>query len=55
VGECVLVPAVADSVELYSEGAATLLEVTVDTQGWDDAPSTDRDWVARFVGDGEGL
>ena len=36
VGECVLVPAVADSVELFCEGAAKLLEVTVDTTGWDD-------------------
>lgn len=29
-GECVLVPAVADSVELFSEGYAKLLEVTID-------------------------
>ena len=48
-GECVLVPAVADSVELFCEGEARLLEVTVDTTGWDDTePQTD--WVAQFVG-----
>ena len=49
-GECVLVPAVADSVELFCEGPAKLLEVTVDTTGWDDAPRTDGDWMAQFVG-----
>lgn len=31
-GECVLVPAVADSVELFSEGPAKLLEVYIDTK-----------------------
>ncbi|MBR4739068.1 MAG: class I mannose-6-phosphate isomerase [Bacteroidales bacterium] len=57
VGECVLVPAVADSVELFCEinpttgtRAAKLLEVTIDTSGWDDAPSEDNDWVAQFIG-----
>ncbi len=50
VGECVLVPAVADSVELFCEGPAKLLEVTIDTEGWDDAPSTEGDWVAQFIG-----
>lgn len=49
-GECVLVPAVADSVELFCEGPAQLLEVTIDTTGWDDAPRTDGDWMAQFVG-----
>ena len=49
-GECVMVPAVADSVELFSEGPAKLLEVTVDTAGWTDAPRTDGDWLAQFVG-----
>lgn len=49
-GECVLVPAVADSVELFCEGPAKFLEVTIDTSGWNDAPSTDNDWIARFVG-----
>ena len=33
-GECVLVPAVADQVELFCEGPAKLLEVTIDTTGW---------------------
>ena len=50
VGECVLVPAVADSVELFCEGPAKLLEVTIDTAGWDDAPSEENDWVAQFIG-----
>ena len=49
-GECVLVPAVADSVELFSEGHAKLLEVRIDTTGWNDAPRTDNDWLAQFVG-----
>ena len=49
-GECVLVPAVADSVELFSEGPAKLLEVTVDTTGWNDAPSAEGDLLASFIG-----
>ena len=53
-GECVLVPAVADSVELFCEGPAKLLEITIDTTGWDDAPSMANDWVAQFVGDLKG-
>ena len=52
-GECVLVPAVADSVELFCEGPAKLLEVTVDTVGWTDAPRADNDWLAEFVGGGK--
>ena len=50
VGECALVPAVADSVELFCEGEAKLLEVTIDTTGWTDAPRDDNDWLAQFVG-----
>ena len=50
VGECVLVPAVADSVELFCEGPAKLLEVTIDTTDWDDVPNMDNDWVAQFIG-----
>lgn len=49
-GECVLVPAVADSVELFCEGPAKLLEVTVDTTDWNDAPRTEGDWMAQFIG-----
>lgn len=49
-GECVLVPAVAESVELFCEGPARLLEVTVDTAGWNDAPRSDNDWLAQFMG-----
>ena len=50
VGECVLVPAVADSVELFCEGPAKLLEVIIDTTDWTDGPSEENDWVAQFVG-----
>ena len=50
VGECVLVPAVADSVELFCEGPAKLLEVTIDTADWTDGPSEENDWVAQFIG-----
>lgn len=50
VGECVLVPAVADSVELFCEGPAKLLEVTIDTTDWTDGPSEENDWVAQFIG-----
>ncbi len=49
-GECVLVPAVADHVELFCEGPAKLLEVTIDTTGWEDDPNCGNDWVAQFVG-----
>ena len=48
-GECVLVPAVADSVELFCEGPAKFLEVTIDTTGWNDEPMQE-DWVAQFIG-----
>ncbi len=47
-GECVLVPAAADSVELFCEGPAKLLEITIDTTDWHDAPNTDNDWLATF-------
>ena len=49
-GECVLVPAVADSVELFCEGSAKLLEVSIDTTDWHDAPRADNDWIAQFIG-----
>lgn len=51
-GECVLVPAVAETVELFSEGTAKLLEVFVDPAQWvDDGRSHlgDRDWLAEFA------
>ena len=47
-GECVLVPAVADNVELFCEGPSKLLEITIDTSNWHDAPNTDNDWLATF-------
>ena len=52
-GECVLVPAVADEVELYAEGAAKLLEVYIDPAQYGDEEllhKDDRDWLAQFVG-----
>ena len=54
-GECVLVPAVADTVELYSEGPAKLLEVYVDPEQWNEEGvnhSNDFDWTAQFIGSG---
>lgn len=51
-GECVLVPAAADIVELYSEGPAKLLEVYVDPDQWDEEGTDhthDFDWLAEFV------
>ena len=50
-GECVLVPAVADTVELYAESEAKLLEVYIDPASYSDDEllhKDDRDWVARF-------
>ena len=49
VGECVLVPATADSVELFCEGESRLLEITIDTSDWKDA-EPQNDWMAQFVG-----
>lgn len=51
-GECVLVPAVADEVELYSEGPAKLLEVYVDPAQWVENGANhthDFDWLATFT------
>ena len=48
-GECVLVPAAADEVELFCEGPAKLLEVYIDTTDWTDEMPQD-DWVAQFIG-----
>lgn len=51
-GECVLVPAVAETIELFCEGPAKLLEVYVDPAQWtDDGRShrADRDWLAEFA------
>ncbi|GEM_PF-45450 len=52
-GECVLVPAVADRVELFCEGSAKLLEIYADPKQWtDDSRSHlhDMDWTARYIG-----
>lgn len=51
-GECVLVPAVADIVELFSEGPAKVLEVYIDPSQYGDDElrhKDDLDWVAQFV------
>lgn len=51
-GECVLVPAVAETVELFCEGPAKLLEVYIDPSQYSDDEllhKSDRDWIAQFV------
>lgn len=51
-GECVLVPAVAETVELFCEGPAKLLEVYIDPNQYSDDEllhKSDRDWIAQFV------
>jgi len=51
-GECVLVPAVAETVELFSQGEAKLLEIYIDPDKYDGPNrSEDLDWVAQFVGE----
>lgn len=40
IGECTLVPAVADNAELFCEGKATLMEVTIDTSSWEAGGNT---------------
>ena len=50
-GECVLVPAVADTVELFPEGRAKLLEVYIDPAQWTDTTRShihDNDWIAKM-------
>ena len=50
-GECVLVPAVADSVELFAKGKARLLEVYIDPDQWKGESrnhSHDNDWLAEL-------
>ena len=54
-GECVLVPAVAEMVELYTEGPAKLLEIYVDPDMWTEEDvnhAHDFDWIAQFIGNG---
>lgn len=50
-GECVLVPAIADTLELFSATKAKLLEVYIDPEQWKgESPghSHDNDWLAQF-------
>lgn len=52
-GECVLVPAVADGVELFCEGPAKLLEIYADPDQWvDNGRSHARDYelMATYIG-----
>ena len=52
-GECVLVPAVAETVELFSEKSAKLLEIYVDPSQWNEEEIDhmhDFDWIADFAG-----
>jgi mannose-6-phosphate isomerase len=52
-GECVLVPAVADNVELFCEGPATFLEIYADPDQWVDNGrhhNNDNDWIATYIG-----
>lgn len=51
-GECVLVPAVADEVELYADGQAKLLEIFIDPERYGDEEllhKNSRDWLATFT------
>ncbi|MBR1793102.1 MAG: class I mannose-6-phosphate isomerase [Bacteroidales bacterium] len=53
-GECVLIPAIADTVELFCEGMAKVLEIYIDPNHLPDDGQThkyDRDWIAEFVDD----
>lgn len=50
-GECVLLPAVADTVEIFPTGHAKLLEVYIDPDQWKGESrnrSHDNDWMAQF-------
>ncbi|MCQ2299261.1 MAG: class I mannose-6-phosphate isomerase [Bacteroidales bacterium] len=53
-GECVLIPAVADQVELHPQGSAKLLEVYLDPDLYKGElrHSSDLDWMAKYIGDG---
>ena len=52
-GECVLIPAVADIVELFSEGPAKLLEVYIDPERHTEKGNVrmmETDWISSFIG-----
>lgn len=52
-GECVLVPAVAEQVELFNEGPAKFLEIYIDPDKLEDNGinhAQDLDWIAQFIG-----
>ena len=49
-GECVMVPAVAETVELFSQGQAKLLEVYIDPDQYSGPNRSENlDWLAEFV------
>lgn len=53
-GECCLIPAVAEKVELFSEGPAKILEIFIDPEKLPDTGirhSEDLDWLAQFIGE----
>ena len=53
-GECVLVPATANHVDLFCQVPTKLLEVYIDPKQWNEEGtdhSHDNDWLAKFVGD----
>lgn len=53
-GECVLVPAVAEQVELFNEGPAKFLEIYIDPARLVDNGqnhTSDLDWLAQFIGE----
>lgn len=53
-GEAILIPAVAEEVELFSEGPAKLLEVYIDNDRFPDEPlrhADDMDIFANFIGE----
>lgn len=57
-GECVLIPAIAEHVELFPEGKAKLLEVYIDPSQIKDEDlryCNANDWLASFVGSEDSL
>ena len=53
-GECILLPATTDSVELFSQGSAKLLEIYIDPNQYvGPNRSEELDWLAQFMGDNQ--
>lgn len=51
-GECVLIPACMDSIELFPQGNATLLEIYIDPKQYSGElrHANDLDWMAQYIG-----